>query len=165
MKVNYEVLEILKSSINDFKQWNGINAKDWGNYFYEKSLNQSLELKITRKELLDTEFVDKLTNEELAIAILSWGGMNREHGKSLFKHNEWLNLIGKMRGDEIQTREEAYELFKNLRKNKKLKGMRPAYFTKLICFVNPKLKGYIMDQWTSKSINLLFDNKNSIFEY
>jgi hypothetical protein len=37
--------------------------------------------------------------------------------------------------------------------------MGPAYFTKLICFVNPNLKGYIMDQWTSKSINLLFENK------
>ena len=36
--------------------------------------------------------------------------------------------------------------------------MGPAYFTKLICFVNPNLKGYIMDQWTSKSINLLFEN-------
>jgi hypothetical protein len=37
--------------------------------------------------------------------------------------------------------------------------MGPAYFTKLICFVNPNLKGYIMDQWTAKSINLIFDNK------
>ena len=85
--------------------------------------------------------------------------MNREHGKSLFQQKEWLDLIVRMRTEEIKTRKEAYELFKNLRKNKKLKGMGPAYFTKLICFVNPKLKGYIMDQWTSKSINLLFESK------
>lgn len=159
MKVNNEALEKLKSSINNFKSWNGINAIDWGNYFYQKNLNQSLDFKLTRSELLNYDFIKDLTSEELAIAILSWGGMNREHGKSLFKHKEWLDLIEKMRTNEIKTRKEAYELFKTLRKNKKLKGMGPAYFTKLICFVCPNLKGYIMDQWSSKSINLLFDNK------
>jgi hypothetical protein len=163
MKVNNEALENLKSSINSFKSWNGINARDWGNYFYDKNLNKSLNLKLTRSELLDSKFLDDLTNEELAIAILSWGGMNREHGKSLFEHKEWLNVINKMRNNEIETRKEAYELFAELRKNKKLKGMGPAYFTKLICFVNPNLKGYIMDQWTSKSINLLFSNKTVFF--
>jgi hypothetical protein len=159
MKVNYEALEKFKSSINNFKSWNGINAIDWGNYFYDKNLNKSLDLKLTRSELLDSKFIDDLTNEELAIAILSWGGMNREHGKSLFQHKEWLDLIIRMRTNEMKTRKEAYELFMNLRKNKKLKGMGPAYFSKLICFVCPNLKGYIMDQWTSKSINLLFHNK------
>jgi hypothetical protein len=159
MKVNNEALENLKSSINNFKTWNGINAKDWGNYFYDKNLNKSLDLKLTRSELSDSKFIGDLTNEELAIAILSWGGMNREHGKSLFQHKEWLEIIEKMITNKVKTRKECYELFKNLRKNKKLKGMGPAYFTKLICFVNPKLKGYIMDQWTSKSMNLLFDNK------
>ena len=38
MKVNNEALENLKSSINNFKTWNGINARDWGNYFYDKNL-------------------------------------------------------------------------------------------------------------------------------
>jgi hypothetical protein len=33
--------------------------------------------------------------------------------------------------------------------------MGPAYYTKLICFTNRNLGGYIMDQWTAKSINLL----------
>lgn len=159
MEINKEAFEILKSSINNFKSWNGINAKDWGNYFYDKNLNKSLNLKLTRSELLDSKFLDDLTNEELAIAILSWGGMNREHGKSLFQNKEWLELIEKIKSNQIRTREEAYALFTALRKNKKLKGMGPAYFTKLICFVNPSLKGYIMDQWTSKSINLLFKNK------
>ena len=159
MKLNKEALENLISSINSFKSWNGINAKDWGNYFYDKHLNKSLNLKLTRSELLDSKFLGDLTNEELAIAILSWGGMNREHGKSLFQNKEWLDLIDMMRNDDIKTRKEAYELFKNLRNNKKLKGMGPAYFTKLICFVNPNLKGYVMDQWTSKSINLLFESK------
>jgi len=163
MKININALESLKSSINNFKSWNGINAIDWGNYFYDKNLNKSLDSKLTRTELLDQKFLDSLTNEELAIAILSWGGMNREHGKSLFNHTEWLDIITKMRKNEIKSRKEAYGLFARLRKNKKLKGMGPAYFSKLICFVNPNLKGYIMDQWTSKSVNLLFESKFTFF--
>jgi hypothetical protein len=40
-------------------------------------------------------------------------------------------------------------------------GMRPAYFTKLIFFLMPMgmPRGYIMDQWTSSSVNLLFVEK------
>lgn len=36
-------------------------------------------------------------------------------------------------------------------------GIGPAYFTKLIFFANPRHDGYIMDQWTSRSVNLLVD--------
>ncbi len=159
MIINKEAFEILKLSINKFNDWKGINAKDWGKYFYNDDLNIKLDTKITRSELLDSNFIKDLNNEEFAIAILSWGGMNREHGKSLFQNKEWLELFEKIRSNQITTREEVYALFTTLRKSKKLKGMGPAYFTKLICFVNPNLKGYIMDQWTSKSINLLFENK------
>jgi hypothetical protein len=159
MEINKEAFEILKSSINKFNDWKGINAKEWGNYFNTNRLNEKLDAKLKRSELFDNNFIKDLNNEELAIAILSWGGMNREHGKSLFQNKEWIDLIEDLRNNKIRTREEAYALFTALRKNKKLKGMGSAYFTKLICFVNPELKGYILDQWTSKSINFLFENK------
>lgn len=160
MELNKEKFELLKSSIGKFSNWNGINAVNWGNYFFEKKLNETLNCKLTRVQLFDILYVKELSVEELSIAILSWGGMNREHGKSLFQHKDWLNIVKRMRNNDIKTRKEAYDLFQVLRKNKKLKGMGPAYFTKLICFVNPNLKGYIMDQWTAKSINFLFENKN-----
>lgn len=35
------------------------------------------------------------------------------------------------------------------------RGWGPAFFTKLIFFVRPADDGYIMDQWTGKSVNLL----------
>jgi hypothetical protein len=159
MKYDSQSFEILKSSINNFKAWNGINAINWGRYFYKGNINNSLNIKITRDELLDYNFTNKLNNEEIAIAILSWGGMNREHGKTLFKHTEWISVVENLRNGQIKTRKEAYELFLNLRKNNKLIGMGPAYFTKLICFLNPHLNGYIMDQWTSKSINILFNEE------
>jgi hypothetical protein len=36
-------------------------------------------------------------------------------------------------------------------------GIGPAYFTKLIFFANPRHDGYIMDQWTSRSVNFLLE--------
>jgi len=158
-KLENEAYETLKNTIDNFEKWQGINALNWTKYIHPSFSNKKLDKKITRKDLLNNEFVNELTNEELAIIILSWGGMNRKHGKALFDHKEWLNIIENMRSGIIESRKEAYELFQGLRKEGKLTGMGPAYFTKLICFVNPKLNGYIMDQWTSKSINLLFENK------
>lgn len=55
----------------------------------------------------------------------------------------------------------AYQKFKDLRKNQMLPGCGPAYFTKFIFFMNggkksnPQHNGFIMDQWTVKSIQLL----------
>ena len=52
-------------------------------------------------------------------------------------------------------RDEAYKRFHCLAKDKKLTHMGPAYFTKLIFFLESKHNGYIMDQWTARSMNLL----------
>jgi hypothetical protein len=52
---------------------------------------------------------------------------------------------------------EAYDEFYKLKHDPtyKLPGLGPAFFTKLIFFCLPPHKGYIMDQWTAKSVNLL----------
>jgi hypothetical protein len=47
---------------------------------------------------------------------------------------------------------EAYKLF---RKQGKVRGLGPSYFTKLLFFFSPADDFWIMDQWTGKSINLL----------
>jgi len=153
MDFNSKALDTFKKSLDDQNRWSGINAKDWGLYFLN-NVSSKLDKIFIRSDLTNSNFTQNLTNEELAIAILSWGGMNREHGKSLFKNKEWLEVIERMRETAVN-RKDAYEQFKNLRKNKKLVGMGPAYFTKLICFANRDLNGYIMDQWTSKSMNIL----------
>ena len=49
----------------------------------------------------------------------------------------------------------AYKQFHRLVNEKKLTHMGPAYFTKLIYFLGSKQNGYIMDQWTARSMNLL----------
>lgn len=159
LQINEDAFKVFQTSINQFQPWNGTKPKNWAKYFYSEKLNPKLSEYVGRPQLLSEDFKKDLTNQELAIVVLSWGGMNRKHGAMLFQNQKWLEIIEGMRRENIKTREEAYALFLELRKNKRLKGMGPAYFTKLICFANPTLKGYIMDQWTSKSINLLFKDK------
>lgn len=159
MNYNIEALTKFKESLKEERrEWVSNNALNWANYIFKLN-NVILNRRFKREDLLNNDLKEDLTNEELSIAILSWGGMNREHGKSLFKNKEWLDIIKDMRYNNNMGRIEAYNRFKELRKKKKLKGMGPAFFTKLICFVNPHLNGYIMDQWTSKSVNILLDKK------
>ena len=53
---------------------------------------------------------------------------------------------------------DAYSEFHRIWKKPEILGMGAAYFTKLIFFCEPNHKGYIMDQWVAKSINLLTDS-------
>ena len=50
------------------------------------------------------------------------------------------------------TRRDAYNLFTG---GNGVPGLGPAYFTKLLYFFGNGLNGYIMDQWSGKSVNLL----------
>jgi hypothetical protein len=156
MKINNNIfLQSFIKSVGDFKKWTGINALNWAKYIDSSFSNELLNKKLTRMDLLSSDFVNSLDDRELSCAIFSWGGMNREHGSSLFTESEWLDLVREIRSSQIQNREDAYKKFFLLKKQNKLPGMGPAYYTKLICFLNPKLNGYIMDQWTAKSVNLL----------
>jgi hypothetical protein len=74
----------------------------------------------------------------------------------------WIQVAEEIRSGKLD-RGQAYEEFATLRNAlpSKMLGMGPAYFTKLIFFLLPvnKPRGFIMDQWTSASVNLLFDRK------
>ena len=156
METNNNIfLQLFIKSVGDFNKWTGINALNWAKYVDSSFSNVLLNKKLTRMDLLSSDFVNSLDDRELSCAILSWGGMNREHGSSLFTQSEWLDLVREIRSSQIQNREDAYKKFFLLKKQNKLPGMGPAYYTKLVCFLNPKLNGYIMDQWTAKSVNLL----------
>ncbi len=148
-------LQLFIKSLGDFKKWTGINALNWAKYVDRSINNEVLNKKLTRGDLLSTNFVNGLDDRELSFAILSWGGMNREHGSTLFTQTGWLDLVGDIRCGKIGSREEAYRKFYILKKQNKLPGMGPAYYTKLVCFLNPNINGYVMDQWTAKSVNLL----------
>jgi hypothetical protein len=101
-------------------------------------------------------------NNEFSIAykvicVFAWGGMRQSTtGSDLFFGN-WNNyqteldqIIQNFRKN-VHTRGWVYERLKRMN----MKGCRPAYYTKLIFFFGNG-NSYIMDQWTSKSIELLW---------
>ena len=101
--------------------------------------------------------------------VLGWGGMRTPHAAKALSsfHEHWEDIVDSMLDGKIN-RFQAYDKFHSLnygdnarKKGKKvLEGMGPAYYTKLIFFLQKKHNGYIMDQWTSRSMNLLRKDAN-----
>ena len=113
----------------------------------------------TRDQLLDISTKPTNDMEALAWRILAWGGMRVNNGMTLRACGTgWLDLCDEVAAGN-HSRSSAYEAFANLRRDKKSKGLGPAYFTKLIYFLMPRTidqpVGYIMDQWVSSAINVL----------
>lgn len=145
---------------NNDQGYVGNNSLNWGISVLGKDTNLDplLNRQFNRYELFDYCQNENNDNLNILIAILSWGGMRRDHGRSLFENKKViLGIVGQLRNGNYETRQQAFEVFQNERKNKILPGLGIGYFTKLICFLAPNLNGYIMDQWVSKSINLLTD--------
>lgn len=112
--------------------------------------------KLSRNEIFE---IDDLNLK--IISILAWGGMSRKNARYFFScRDNWELLITEIASKKYN-RSESYDRLRVLRNNGFLKGMGPAYFTKLLYFFD---LGYIMDQWTSKSYNLLASNKIEIID-
>lgn len=142
----------------------GNNSLNWGNsVIVQQNLDHNLNMMFDRYQLL--EYCQNANNNDInvIVAILSWGGMRRDHGRRLFQNpNGLYTLVGNLRGGHYGSRQEAFEAFYEMRRNGLLPGIGIGYYTKLICFLAPNLNGYIMDQWVSKSINLLINNREFI---
>ena len=116
---------------------------------------------LTRTDILKHARGSSLDTPTLCAAIMSWGGMHRNNRDSLFKRSpkDWVTVSDDIRQGRLD-RVQAYEGFRELRQAGKLKGMGPAFFTKLIYFLPPRdhighRQGCIMDQWAGCSINVL----------
>lgn len=112
---------------------------------------------------VDREFLFRMAASDEAntltccVAIFAWGGMRRDHARLVLGTvDKWLPIAEAIRGHKIG-RKDAYSRFRQARQLKNLPGMGPAFFTKLIYFFGEKAssRGYIMDQWTALSANLL----------
>ena len=121
--------------------------------------NQPDNLK--RYEVLERANMTEVPMKEKAKAIFEWGGMRRNYQEMVLgsENTEWLGLCEEILSGKC-TRAQAYDVFSELQAAAKVKGMGPAYFTKLIYFLMPENGGhpcgYIMDQWAGCSVNLLF---------
>ena len=114
-----------------------------------------------RSEVFALAADNSLNVASVCAAAMAWGGMDLRHWKLLWeqKNREWLDLARCIRSGKL-TRAKAYERFYTLRRENKLPGMGPAFFTKLIYFLTPGKDpegkvAYIMDRWAASSVNLL----------
>jgi hypothetical protein len=184
--MNISALEILKHNLTIDQNEFGYSPNSLAEWLQLKAHNntefKSIKFDILDKNVISRDIVfEKVSNSqvstlECSINIFSWGGMRRTNAlKSFDNFQIWLPICDDIRDGKL-SRIEAFDKFISLRKNSKLSGMGPAFFTKLIFFFMSRRidSGYIMDQWTARSVNLLFNevvvknkiiNKGKINEY
>jgi hypothetical protein len=108
------------------------------------------------KKYLDQEGLDNIS---ILISILAWGNCKISNAREIFKKENLdnvLKLVDYLNSNKIINREEAFGYFiENKRKAKLFKGLGIAYFTKLLWFIRPDLNGYILDQYTARSVNYI----------
>lgn len=112
---------------------------------------------VDRECLFNMAASDDTNTLTCCVAVFAWGGMQRNHARAVLRTaDKWIPIADEIRREKIG-RKDAYSRFMEARKSKILPGMGPAFFTKLIYFFGEKAKsrGYIMDQWTARSANLL----------
>ncbi len=93
------------------------------------------------------------------LCVMAWGGqgvgVTRRHAISAWDHRERISqILNSLRTNQALSRAEAYDLFAG---ENSIPGLGPSYWTKLIFFFSKLDNRYIMDQWTAKSINYLWD--------
>lgn len=138
--------------------WAGHKLLDWWSSVFVDQETRLEPTDVSRDELKILCANLEYSDAEVFAAVMAWGGMIRKHGRSVAANIENIcNVLSDLRNDKI-CRDKAYSTFIEMRRSRpqKIIGMGPAYFTKLIFFCSPRHDGYIMDQWTSKSINLIY---------
>lgn len=145
--------------------WAGNNISNWWQWIKQNTEKEFPDGNLPNSKLTRNQLKKKCHKDsghadwECLAAVMSWGGQNRKHGVTLFnRFDEIQPIIYNMRHGLLSFQDAYSEFYKVWEKPEPL-GMGAAYFTKLIFFCEPSHKGYIMDQWTSKSINLLSDEK------
>lgn len=112
---------------------------------------------VSRRYIFEMAQNPDINTLSCCVTIFAWGGMRRNHARAaLAMSAKWLPIAEAIRNNEID-RVESYRLFMQARQSNLLPGMGPAFFTKLIYFLGKKIqsRGYIMDQWTALSANLI----------
>ena len=158
-------LELKNSELNRHI-WVGRIPSRWYGFVIVKNYRNLLHIEGLPNHQVTRSFIFEMVKDRnistllCCITVLAWGGMRISHGRDLFNGDkEWISTCEAIRLGKLN-RKEAYREFSNQRVAGQLAGMGPAYFTKLIFFLTPiNSIGYIMDQWTAASINLIFQEK------
>ena len=141
--------------------WSGSRPLSWANWVGGRTVapyrNYLSDTCPTRSALTALCGKPSVPIEAAFLSIMAWGGMHRLHGRRAWRarNDGLLETMSWIKAAQ-PSRLASYRAFQQLACGGNLPGIGPAYFTKLIFFLNPHSHAYIMDQWTAKSINLLF---------
>lgn len=85
---------------------------------------------------------------------MAWGKQRFYRQDAWERRHDIAALISRLRDPTNPLgRKDAFSLFQN---RNAIRGLGPSYFTKLLYFCGVNGDHWIMDQWTAKSVNLLF---------
>lgn len=161
MKFDKQHLSRLKAFSHDRQIWVGQNLRSYAGDVLEKyrDCDESLlmDRQASRNDIFRLAQDSSVSARICSVAIFGWGGMRRNHARDCLKlAQSWISIVEDIKLNKL-SRTEAYSSFLSLRLRKSLPGMGPAFFTKLIYFFGEQSssRGYIMDQWTARSANLL----------
>ena len=164
-------LELIKSlnNIPVNKVYSGVHPEKWyskvgnnDNFNIEGLSILSKDARFDRNAL-KIYLKQNVNDKSTLIAIMAWGNRNMKNARLMFDNGQnedcILELVNLIRNGAFNTRREAFDYFISEKKDKKkYKGLGIAFFTKILWFARPDLKGYILDQFVAKSINLIFNN-------
>jgi hypothetical protein len=150
------------------KMWlSNASPKKWFDYFNTNWETSDLSEKpLNRSELLE-QFrpyrnkgkLDESIIRKLIISVLAWGGMgySKTQGKlAISTIGSYERVCTELLNGMLPV--DAYAEFFELKKLREMKGIGPAYYTKLIFFFGNQ-SGLIMDRWTARSTNLLLGSR------
>lgn len=90
--------------------------------------------------------------EAYAIA-MAWGGQNRQYFRTSVTAPGLPNLLLQLRGGG--SRSNDFGITQTAANH--ISGLKISFYTKLLYFFRPTPDAYILDQWTAKSVRLLFN--------
>jgi hypothetical protein len=149
--------------IEDHGRWRGKSALNWlrsvnlRDQIVAETEGDFCSTELDRKALRDYCYPKSASEIESFVAVMAWGEMSIRNGRHALRlKRKVLDLVHEIR-DSNSDRAADYERFyeARARKDGSLKGIGPAYYTKLLFFLRPDQKSYILDQWTAKSIHVL----------
>lgn len=139
--------------------WLGGAYRGWAKWVTGEIIGRLPDERHTRQQLRFLIQDDQLTESEIYLAVMAWGGQRRNHGRSSWAGIDRLEpILRALRLGKI-CRLEGYRQFSvaTTGSDKAVRGLGPAFYSKLLFFVPPASPGYIMDQWTAKSMQLLVE--------
>jgi len=142
------------------KAWRGRRYRGWAETLTREIFERLPDEQHTRHQLRALVRDAHLTDREIYLAVMAWGGQRMKHAKSSWAGIDRLEpILRELRLGQI-CRFEGYRRFREVtwERDDRVKGLGPAFYTKLLFFVPAASTGYIMDQWTAKSMQLLIDD-------